>query len=45
MPDSPGAVEAHAGVVLGVVGAEGGEVVVVVVDAADEGWVGLGKRG
>ena len=35
-----GAVEAHAGVVLGVVGAEGVEVVVVVVDAVEEGCVG-----
>src|ERR1017187_8092995 len=36
-----GAVKAHAGVVLGVAGAEGAEVVVVVVDPADEGGVGL----
>ena len=40
-----GAVEAHAGVVLGVAGAEGGEVVVVVVDAVDEGGVELGVGG
>jgi len=36
-----GAVEAHAGVVLGVAGAEGAEVVVVVVNPADEDGVGL----
>ena len=36
-----GAIEAHAGVVLGVAGAEGAEVIVVVVDAMDEGRVGL----
>ena len=41
-----GAVEAHAGVALGVAGAQGVEVVVVVVYGAEEGGVGgLGVEG
>lgn len=42
-----GAVEAHAGVVLGVVGAQGAEVIVMIVDSTDEVLLGLsgGQRG